>query len=84
VTLACDVGQVHNRTGLFVVRVRIEGDLAERWLRARITHTVDLDAGAGVVTAAATTDDVFFAVREWLEAYFAGCGKGSSLLVTHE
>jgi hypothetical protein len=51
-------------TGLLVVRVWIDGDLAERGLRERITHTVDLDAGAEVVTAAAATDDVFFAVRE--------------------
>lgn len=63
---------MHNRTGVLVVRVWIEGDSDDDGLRARITQTVDLFAGAEIVTAAATTDDVYAAVRGWLEAYLAG------------
>ncbi len=63
---------MHNRTGLLVVRVWIEGDSDDDGLRARITQTLDLFAGAEIVTAAATTDDVYAAVRGWLEAYLAG------------
>jgi len=62
---------VHERVGLLVVRVWLEGKPEERGLRARITHTRDLAEGAEVVTAAATPADVYVAVREWLEAYLA-------------
>ena len=61
---------IHNRTGLLVVRVWVEGDSAEGGLRARITQTVDLFEPE-VITTAATTDDVHAAVRGWLEAYLA-------------
>jgi hypothetical protein len=63
---------VRNRTGLLVVRVWIEGDSDDDVLRARITQTVDLLSGAEVITAAATSDDVYAAVRVWLEACLAG------------
>jgi hypothetical protein len=62
---------VENRTGLLVVRVWTESGLDGPELRARITQTVDVIAGAEVVTAAATPDDVCGAVKEWLEAYLA-------------
>jgi hypothetical protein len=64
-------GRVQNRTGLLIVRVWLEGDSGSDALRARITQTVDLLEGAAVVTAAATTDDVYATVRDWLEAYLA-------------
>jgi len=60
----------HNRAGLLVVRVWVEGDSAEGRLRARITQTVDLFEPE-VITTAATTDDVYAAVRGLLEAYLA-------------
>jgi hypothetical protein len=49
----------------------MEGDPNADGLRARITQTVDLVAGPEVVSAAATTDDIYAAVKEWLEAYLA-------------
>jgi len=54
------------------VRVWIEGESPVDGLRARITQTIDLLAGAEMIAAAATADDVYAAVREWLEAYLAG------------
>jgi hypothetical protein len=63
---------VHNRTGLLVVRVWIEGDSDDDGLRARITQTVDLLSGAELISTAATSDDVCAAVRAWLEAYLDG------------
>ena len=63
---------MHNRTGLLVVRVWIEGDSSADGLRARITQTIDLLGDAEVITTAATADDVYSAVRDWLEAYLAG------------
>jgi hypothetical protein len=62
---------VDNRTGVLVVRVWTESGPDGPGLRARITQTVDVTAGAEVVTAAATADDVCAAVKEWLEAYLA-------------
>lgn len=59
---------MRNRTGLLVVRVWIEGDSDDAGLRARITQTVDLHSGPEV-SVAATSDDVYAAVRGWLEAY---------------
>jgi hypothetical protein len=63
---------VHNRTGLLVVRVWIEGDCDDDGLRARITQTVNLLSGAELISTAATSDDVCAAVRAWLEAYLDG------------
>jgi len=54
-----------------VVRVWLEDDPGDRGLRARITHTLDLTEDMEVVVAAATTEDVYVAVRDWLEAYLA-------------
>ena len=70
VTPCADDGHVQNRTGLLVVRVWTEGgDSVGDGLRARITQTADLFGGVQIVTAAGTTDDIYAAVREWLEAY---------------
>jgi hypothetical protein len=63
---------VRNGTGLLVVRVWIERDSDDDGLRARITQTVDLHSGVKVVSVAATSDDVYAAVRGWLEAYLDG------------
>lgn len=73
VTLGRDHRRMRDRTGLLIVRVWIEGDASDSGLRARITHTLDLATGAEVVTAAATPDQIQATVREWLEAYLAGC-----------
>ena len=62
---------MHNRTGLLVVRVWLEGKPDDGGLRARITHTLNVADGAEVVTAAAATEEIFNAVRDWLEAYLA-------------
>lgn len=63
---------MRDRTGLLVVRVWVEaGPCDSVELRARITRTLDLTAGPELVTAAATTDQVYATVREWLEAYLA-------------
>ena len=62
-----------DRTGLLLVRVWLEGGPSDGdGVRARIIHTLDVTAGAETVTAAATTDQICSAVREWLEAYIAG------------
>lgn len=68
-----DDGRMSDRTGLLVVRVWLEGGPSDGdGLRARIIQTLDVAAGAEIVTAAATTDQVCATVREWLEAYLAG------------
>jgi hypothetical protein len=56
---------------MLVIRVWIEGESSDGGLRARITHTLDLSTRAEIVTAAATTDQVYAAVRDWLDAYLA-------------
>jgi hypothetical protein len=76
------IAAVHDRTGLCVVRVWLDAELEAGGLRARITRTQDLVEGAQVVTAAATTDEVYAAVREWLEAYLAGQSPRRSPPVT--
>ena len=55
-----------------MVRVWLEDDPDDGGLRARITHTLDLVEGEEVVVAAAATiEDVYVAVRVWLEGYLA-------------
>ena len=65
-----------------MVRVWLDAELEAGGLRARITRTQDLSEGAQVVTAAATTDEVYAAIREWLEAYLAGQSPRQSPPVT--
>jgi hypothetical protein len=61
--------QTPDRTGILIVRVWIEGS-SDEGFRARITQTLD-SAGAEEATAAAAADpeDVYTAVRTWVEAF---------------
>lgn len=61
------------RSGVLVVRAWIEED-AERGLRARITSTLDIARGDEVVSLAARPEEIYEAVREWLEAFVRGGG----------
>lgn len=58
---------VRERTGVLVVRAWIEGDPAQ--LKARITQTVDVASREPVSTTASTPDQIFAAVRRWLEEF---------------
>lgn len=58
------------RTGVLVVRAWIE-PAHENGLRARIVQTLDVTRRQNVVSAAATPDEVYAAVRSWLEAFLA-------------
>lgn len=59
------------RTGVFVARVWTEGQ-DDGSLRARIMQSVDLETQEPVVSAAASPDDVYAALRDWLETFLAG------------
>jgi hypothetical protein len=55
------------RSGVLVVRAWIEGDPGQ--LKARITHTVDLAQSEPVTSTAASADQIFIAVRRWLDEF---------------
>ena len=57
-----------DRTGILIVRVWIEGDPAGGF-RARITHTLDSTGREQTTAAAAEPEDVYAAVRTWVEAF---------------
>ena len=57
------------RTGVLVVRVWIESP--NESLRARITSTLDVNGDAQESHAAASTEQILTAVREWIEAFVA-------------
>jgi hypothetical protein len=59
------------RTGVLVVRAWLE-DATETGLRVRITQTLDVSRHGENVIVAARRDDVYAAVRSWLEAFTAG------------
>ena len=61
--------QTSDRTGILIVRLWIEGNPDEGF-RARITQTLD-STGAEDATAAAAAvpEDVYTAVRSWVEAF---------------
>jgi hypothetical protein len=59
------------RVGVLVVRVWLE-DASEAGLRARITQTLDVARRGEIVIVTATRDEVYAAVRTWLEAFTAG------------
>jgi hypothetical protein len=61
---------VHERTGVLVVRAWIEGDPAQ--LKARITQTIDVAARESATTTASTAEQIYGAVRRWLEEFEAG------------
>ena len=63
--MQCPVGQ---RTGVLVVRAWLEG-ATEKRLRARITHTLDVARPGEIVIVTATREQVYAAVRSWLEEF---------------
>jgi hypothetical protein len=54
-----------------VVRAWLE-DATDKSLRARITHTLDVARPGETVILTATREEVYAAVRSWLEAFTAG------------
>jgi hypothetical protein len=58
------------RNGVLVVRAWIEGDPPR--LKARITHTVDIDGGESESAIVASAEQIHDEVRRWLEALEAG------------
>jgi hypothetical protein len=58
------------RTGVLVVRVWLEGP-PETGFRARVTSTPDLAGHEEFAVTAATPEDVYRAVRIWLEQLVA-------------
>jgi hypothetical protein len=57
------------RTGVLVVRAWIEGDPPQ--LKARITQTTDVATREPVSSAASTAEQIYDAVRRWLEEFEA-------------
>jgi hypothetical protein len=60
---------VRERTGVLVLRAWIEGDPPQ--LKARITQTIDVATREPVSTTASTPEQIFTAVRRWLEEFQA-------------
>jgi hypothetical protein len=56
-----------DRTGIMIVRVWLEAD--EQGFRARMTHTLDATGGEEAMVTAAEPEDVYAAVRTWVEAF---------------
>ena len=64
------------RTGVLVVRAWIEGEPAQ--LKARITQTADLARGEPISSTASSAEQIFAAVRGWLEELDDRCpGDGA-------
>jgi 16S rRNA G1207 methylase RsmC len=61
-------GADQERTGVLVVRAWLE-DAGDKRLRARITHTRDVARPGETVIVTAGREEVFAAVRSWLEAF---------------
>ena len=59
-----------DRTGIFIVRLWLEGN-AQQGFRARMTQTLD-STGDQKMSMAANADDVYSAVRTWVEAFVNG------------
>jgi hypothetical protein len=58
------------RTGVLVVRAWLE-DASDKRLRARITHTLDVARPGETVIVTAGREEVYAAVRSWLEEFTA-------------
>ena len=56
------------RTAVLVVRVW-RGDDTPAHLRARITRTMDLQAGERIITTASTAEEIEATFRSWLDAF---------------
>ena len=61
------------RTGLLIIRIWADADPGTG-IRARITRTVDLEAGTTSVAYAGSAEDVGAAVQSWLDAFAAAAG----------
>jgi len=57
-----------DRTGLLIVRLWIEPS-AREGLRARITQTLDSEGAEQTMAAAGNPEDIYAAVRTWVEAF---------------
>jgi hypothetical protein len=62
---------VEERTGVLVLRAWLERERVDGF-RARITATLDLEAGRERVLTAATPDGVLAIVEAWLEEFVHG------------
>jgi len=63
-----------DRTGLLIVRLWIEQNTREG-LRARITQTLDSAGAEQKVAAAGNPEDIYAAVRTWVEAFVRRSGR---------
>lgn len=61
-------------TGIMIVRVWIEAD--PHGFRARMTHTLNATGRDDAMATAAEPEDVYDAVREWVEAFVDRDGAG--------
>ena len=57
-----------DRTAILILRVWTEGH-PRTGFRARITQTLDSSASERKVATAATPDDIYAAIRTWVEAF---------------
>jgi len=60
--------QSSDRTGILIVRLWTEENAGEG-LRARITQTLDSAGHEKAIATAGTTEDIYAAVRTWVEAF---------------
>lgn len=60
-------GASSERAGVMVVRIWVEG--AHDSLRARLTHTLDLDGAEQTTQTAASVEEILKVVREWLHVF---------------
>ncbi len=59
-----------DRTGILIVRLWLEGDPREGF-RARITQTLDSARPEQAMATAGNPDDVYTAVRTWVESFIS-------------
>ena len=60
--------QSSDRTGILILRLWLEGEAREGF-RARITQTLDSTDGQHATATAGDAEDVYDAVRTWVEAF---------------
>jgi hypothetical protein len=65
-------GGAHERTGVLVIRVWIEGEAEGGGLRARISHVADVLASERVERIVASREEIASVVEQWLDAFVAG------------
>jgi hypothetical protein len=65
----------HGRSGLLVIRIWVDPDAdAGVGLRARISRTLNLEAGDTAVAYADSVEGVAAAVHSWLDAFVVAAG----------